>query len=122
MLASSLFTLSYVGGLYLSTSTRVGSATARDELGRALDKDHPRVVRNRLKVVGWSTVASCAGVGILLGRKGAFNGQVSEHQPSTFLLGRSLAVESAEYSDRDVHAKTKKDGCKVDGGREECAD
>ncbi|EPQ25776.1 uncharacterized protein PFL1_06643 [Pseudozyma flocculosa PF-1] len=69
--ACSAFTLSYVGGLYLFKSTRVGSAGAKDADGRPLSKDDPAVIRARLKVASWSSAISLVGTAALLRYRGA---------------------------------------------------
>ncbi|PWN49081.1 hypothetical protein IE53DRAFT_346440 [Violaceomyces palustris] len=71
VLACGLFTLSYVGGLYLSSSTRIGTSNATDDQGRPLSKDHPKVIRARLKVACSSTLFTTLATGALLIGKGA---------------------------------------------------
>ncbi|UZJ51810.1 hypothetical protein CBS101457_001130 [Exobasidium rhododendri] len=55
-IGSSLLTLSYVGGLYISTRTRIGAARSKD--GALLNKDDAVIVKSRLQTVTATTIAS----------------------------------------------------------------
>lgn len=72
----SAFSLSFVGILYVQSSTRIGSTKAIDEHGRPLDRNHPKVIRARLWGVATSSLLSVAGVGALLRYTGQLSSQV----------------------------------------------
>jgi hypothetical protein len=67
---SLLVTATYVGSLYLAKSARIphaaGSsseaASAAEQERLSLGRDHPDVIRARLKAVGGATVACCVGI------------------------------------------------------------
>lgn len=61
---SSLLTLSYVGGLYISTRTRIGAARGKD--GELLNKDDAVVVKSRLQTVSATTLVSMLATGALI--------------------------------------------------------
>lgn len=98
ILTSSLLTLSYVGGLYISTTTRIGQSQPQpqprpqsqgqgqgqgqtndndDNHCQPLTKDSPSVIRARLKSVVTVTAAACLFTTAWLARKGVVRGQVS---------------------------------------------
>lgn len=62
--SSSLLTLSYVGGLYISTQTRIGAARSKE--GTLLTKDDAVIVKSRLQTVSATTLASMLATGALI--------------------------------------------------------
>lgn len=64
--SSSLLTLSYVGGLYISTRTRIGAARNKD--GDLLNKDDAIIVKSRLQTIGATTLTSMLATGLLIRR------------------------------------------------------
>lgn len=81
--ACTLFTASYVGGLYVSPTTRIGSTKAKDEKGNPLDRNHPKVIKARMVVASLSTVVSLVSTGVVLTRL---------EQPSTWWVVRALTA------------------------------
>lgn len=78
IISSSLLTLSYVGGLYFSTKTRIGHSQAqKDQDGLELTKNSPQVIKARLKTVSLVTGVGCIGTMAWLAWKGVVKGQVS---------------------------------------------
>lgn len=89
--ACSVLTLSYVGGLYLFPGTRVGRAV--DPHGVPLNKDHPSVIRARLRAASTSTLLSLLGTAYLLRANGAVPrsvGPLLPQQSLTVTLNGSL--------------------------------
>lgn len=70
--SASVLTLCYVGGLYVSTTTRIGRA--KSEEGKLLTKDDPVVVRSRLRAAGAATLVSLAATVTFI-RRTAFGAQ-----------------------------------------------
>ncbi len=60
------FTVSYVGSLYLSPAGRINGAVDAD--GVPLDRDHPVVIRSRIKTASAATALSLVCAGALLKR------------------------------------------------------
>ncbi|PWY98637.1 Abi-domain-containing protein [Testicularia cyperi] len=71
--ACALFTTSYVGLLYLSPATRVGRADDAD--GKALERDHPKVIRARITISSISAALSLLTTGLVLWYKGVVPNQ-----------------------------------------------
>jgi prenyl protein peptidase len=94
---SSVLTLFYVGGLYVSTRTRIGSARSKE--GVLLNKDDAVIVKSRLQTVSMTTLTSLLLTGAYT-RKMAF----ASDQPlfanlSTLrVLGLPLPVPSLLHS------------------------
>lgn len=63
-----LFTSSYVGCLYLVPDARSRPHLRDEKDGRQLDRQHPRVIKARLKGTGMVSVLSVVGVGGLIAR------------------------------------------------------
>lgn len=78
--ASSVLTLSYVGGLYVSTRTRVGRS--QKEGAALISRDDAAVVKARMKTASVVSLASLAAAGAILNNGGAFHGQVSARSSS----------------------------------------
>lgn len=68
-ISSSLLTLSYVGGLYISTRTRIGAARNKD--GSLLNREDAVIVKSRLQTVCVTSGLSLLATGILI-RHNAF--------------------------------------------------
>lgn len=77
--ASTLFTLSYVGSLYLSPAGRL--AGKQDADGNVMDRDHPVVVRSRIETASLATAATVLATGIGLWIKGVVPKAVSHRPP-----------------------------------------
>ncbi|SJX66511.1 related to CAAX prenyl protease 2 [Sporisorium reilianum f. sp. reilianum] len=67
--ASTLFTLSYVASLYLSPAGRL-VAGKQDAHGNVVDRDHPVVIRARIKTATLATALIAAATGVALWVKG----------------------------------------------------
>jgi prenyl protein peptidase len=95
--SSSLLTLCYVGGLYVSTRTRIGAARGKD--GALLTKDDAVVVKSRLKTVSATTLTSLLATGVYI-RRAAFSNQPSPISTLSTLrvLGIPLPVPSLLHS------------------------
>ncbi len=78
--ASTLFTLSYVGSLYLS-SPAGRLAGKQDAVGNVMDRDHPVVVRSRIKTASLATAATVLATGVGLWIKGVVPKAVSHRPP-----------------------------------------
>ncbi|SPO31734.1 related to CAAX prenyl protease 2 [Ustilago trichophora] len=66
--ASTLFTLGYVGSLYLSPAGRL--AGTKDAEGNTIDRDHPIVIRSRIKTASLATATTVLVTGFGLWLKG----------------------------------------------------
>ncbi|SPO31429.1 related to CAAX prenyl protease 2 [Ustilago trichophora] len=66
--ASTLFTLGYVGSLYLSPAGRL--AATKDAEGNTIDRDHPTVIRSRIKTASLATATTVLLTGVGLWLKG----------------------------------------------------
>ena len=88
---SLLVTATYVGSLYLAKSARIPHAASSNSSSEAassaeeerlrLGRDHPDVIRARLKAVGGATVACCVGVWAVV--------QLGLGEPTSWLKGVS---------------------------------
>lgn len=95
ILSSSLLTLSYVGGFYISTNTRIGHSKAvKDQDGLQLTKNSPVVIKARLKTVSIVTALGCLGTMAGLAWKGVVKGQVSNNIPISILGSTKVTVKS----------------------------
>jgi prenyl protein peptidase len=96
-LGSSVLTLSYVGGLYVSTRTRIGAARSKD--GALLNKDDAVIVKSRLQTVTATTIASLLATGVFI-RQVAFRNEHSLLASLSTLrvLGVPLPVPSFLHS------------------------
>lgn len=61
--ACTLFTVSYVGSLYLTAAGRV--TDTKDENGEVLDRDHPKVIRARIKTASLATAVTVVATGAI---------------------------------------------------------
>lgn len=79
--ASTLFTFTYVASLYLAPAGRL-IAGKQDAQGNAMDRDHPVVIRSRIKTATVSTALIVAATGLGLWVKGVIPRAVSCGSPS----------------------------------------
>jgi prenyl protein peptidase len=94
---SSLLTLCYVGGIYISNRTRIGAARGKD--GALLTRDDPVILKSRLKTVSATSLASFVATGayikqVAFSREPSFLAVLS----SLRLLGLPLPVPSLLHS------------------------
>lgn len=82
--ASTLFTVSYVGSLYLSRAGRL--AATHGEHATTLDRDHPAVIRARIKTASLATSLTVLATGVGLWLKGAVPRSVSVPPLPSFSL------------------------------------
>ena len=73
--ASTLFTLTYVGSLYLSPAGRL--AGTKDAEGNTMDRDHPVVIKARTKTASLATAVTVLATGLGLWFKGVLPKAVS---------------------------------------------
>lgn len=66
--ACTLATIGYVGSLYLSPAGRL--AGSKDEEGNTIDRDHPTVIKARLKTASLATAVTVVATGTLVWLKG----------------------------------------------------
>ncbi|GAK67575.1 abi-domain-containing protein [Moesziomyces antarcticus] len=84
------FTVSYVGSLYLSPAGRINGAVDAD--GVPLDRDHPVVIRSRIKTASAATALSLVCAGALLKRAIPPSGWLLDTLNIGRLLGLPLPV------------------------------
>jgi len=96
-IGSSLLTLSYVGGLYISTRTRIGAARSKD--GALLNKDDAVIVKSRLQTVTATTLTSMLATGAFIRHVAFQNDHPLLASLSTLrVLGIPLPVPSLLHS------------------------
>lgn len=90
--ACTLFTFTYVASLYLSPSGRL--ANKPDPDGRIVDRDHPVVIRARIKTASFATACTLLATGIGLWIKGVIprSGWLLDTLNVARLLGLPLPV------------------------------
>ncbi|TKY87018.1 hypothetical protein EX895_003695 [Sporisorium graminicola] len=91
--ASTLFTFTYVASLYLAPAGRL-IAGKQDAQGNAMDRDHPVVIRSRIKTATVSTALIVAATGLGLWVKGVIPraGWLLDTLNALRLLGLPLPV------------------------------
>ncbi|QRV98099.1 CAAX prenyl protease 2 [Ceratobasidium sp. AG-Ba] len=86
ILASGIFSGSYVGSIYVLQSARLGGANV------TRSRDDPKVIKARLAAVSVSTIGSMVGLGVIVWKTGNMSTIWDAIQPTAKLLGLTIPV------------------------------